>query len=155
MSKKTDPNQTIKVSKLKNGSVIDHLIPGTAIKALKVLGLSTENILSIGMNYDSEKYGKKDIIKIENRKLTTEEINKLALISPNATYSVVKNYETVEKNKAVLPDELNNIIKCNNPRCITNHEQVTTRFNVLNKEPIVVKCRYCEKRMTDMEIDIL
>lgn len=145
---------TYRVNKLKNGIVIDHLRQGSAFDALKVMKLTSDDLLSIGMNYDSKKHTKKDIIKIENRSLKQEEIHKLALISPEATYCIIKDFKVIEKKQVILPDILENIVKCNNPRCITNHEDIHTRFQVLIKKPVILKCYYCERRMDKMEIDI-
>ncbi len=155
MKKNYDESKTIRVSKLKNGVVIDHLKPGTAFKTLQVLGLGHDGILTIGINYDSQRLGKKDIIKLENFTLSPAQINKIAIISPQATYCVVENYEVISKADVALPDILENIVKCTNPRCITNQEKVATRFYILKKDPLSLKCHYCEKRMDEMDLDLL
>ncbi|MBP7462473.1 MAG: aspartate carbamoyltransferase regulatory subunit [Candidatus Delongbacteria bacterium] len=155
MKKIIDESKTIRVSKLKNGTVIDHLKAGTAFKTLKVLGIGEDCVLSIGMNFDSGKYGKKDIIKIENYTLSSNQLNKIAIISPYATYCIVKDYQVIQKEKVRLPDILENIVRCNNPRCITCQEKVNTRFYVLKKDPIQLKCHYCEKRMDEMELELI
>ncbi len=144
----------LRVTKLKNGSVLDHLKPGSAFNALKVLGLSVKNVMTIGINYDSKKYGKKDIIKIENKTLTHQEINKLSLVSPHATYCIIKDYKIIDKIEVSIPDIFENIIKCPNPKCITNVEPVETKFYVLSKTPLTVKCYHCEKIFNESDINV-
>lgn len=147
----------IKVTKLKNGTVIDHLKPGTAIKALHVLGIEGENTISIGMYFESKKMGKKDILKIENKELNPNEVNKIALISPNATLSIIENYNIKNKTKAVLPDVIEGIVKCSNPNCITNHERIKTKFYVIKKgeKRIKLKCHYCERVFNRDELELV
>ncbi len=147
----------IKVTKLKNGTVIDHLVPGTAIKALHVLGIEGENTISIGMYFESKKMEKKDILKIENKELNPNEVNKIALISPNATLSIIENYEIKNKTKAVLPNVIEGIVKCGNPNCITNHENIRTKFYVVEKSGrnVKLKCHYCERVFDKDELVLL
>lgn len=140
-----DPRLSRKVSKLRAGTVVDHLKPGSALLALRVLGLEGPDIVAIGMNFPSAKFGTKDIIKIENRFLSPEEINLLALISPDATITIIRDYEVQEKFTARMPDEARGITRCPNPSCVTNHTAMETRFAVEQSGPWLLRCHYCER----------
>ena len=159
MSKETNkasqPTREMMVSKLKNGAVIDHLRPGMAMKAIEFLGVEEDNIAAIGMFFESKIQGRKDILKFENRNLNPQEINKIAVLSPGATVCIIKDYQVVEKFTVVLPSEIEGIIHCINPKCITNNEAIATRFFVQNEDPLIVRCAYCERAMRDTEIVFL
>jgi len=148
-------SKKIRVSKLRNGAVIDHLEPGSAMKAIEFLGVSDGSTLSIGMFFESKKMGRKDILKIENRTLSPDEINKISILSPEATVCIIKEYKVEKKFKAHLPDKIEGIIRCNNPNCVTNHEKIATCFIVQNKEPLMVRCQYCERVMHGNEIVLI
>ncbi len=150
--KQTEQSLDMKVAKLRNGTVIDHLSPGAALKVIDLLGIVDGHILSIGMFLESAKHGRKDIVKIENRILDPDELAKLAILSPGATVCVIQDYHVKEKQRVKLPHVASDIIKCNNPKCITNHEIVSTRFNVEAEEPLKVRCAYCERAMAGSEI---
>ncbi len=144
------------IREIKEGTVIDHIPAGRALVVLKILNITGREgyKISVLMNTDSEKLGKKDLVKIENRYLTSGEVNKIALIAPNATINIIKNYEVVEKYKVQLPDKITNVVKCSNPNCITNtNEPVKPKFKVVNKNPVELRCLYCNK-ITD-ENDII
>jgi len=153
--KNSSVSMEMRISKLRNGAVIDHLRPGTAMKAIQVLGVTDGSTLSIGMFLDSKKMGRKDLIKIENRTLTTKEINKIAVLSPEATLCNIRDYQVVQKTKAHLPREIPVIVRCNNPKCITNHEKVGTLFVVVEDNPLKLRCRYCERAMCGDEIELV
>ncbi len=141
----------LSVSAIKNGTVIDHIPAKELFKVIKILDL--ENCyrrITFGTNLDSKKLGKKAIIKIEDRFFKQEEINKIALVTDNANLNIIKDYHVVEKMKVQIPDEIVGIVKCFNPKCITNHEDITTRFTVISKDDLKLKCHYCEK-ITDKE----
>ena len=100
------------------------------------------------MNVYGRKYGKKDILKIEGRELSPEEVDKIALIAPNATINIIRNYEVYEKKKVKLPKIIKDIIKCNNPTCITNtREPIEPTFVVERLEPLSFRCYYCKRIM--------
>ena len=127
----------LKVTPIKNGTVIDHITPGCAIKVLHVLDIpqSTSAVVSVAMNVRS-RMGKKDIVKVENRELDPREVDKIALIAPKATINIVRDYEVVEKHKVHLPDEIIGIVKCSNPTCISNaKEPVQSRFRLVGDDP--------------------
>lgn len=136
----------LKVNAIENGSVIDHIPQKSVFQVIRILGLDTfENQILFGTNLDSEKYGKKGIIKVSNRFFEPAEINKIALVAPTATLIVIKDYKVVEKKQVEIPDEIRNIVKCFNPNCITNHETIPTRFTLISKEDLKLHCHYCEK----------
>lgn len=139
----------LKVQKIKNGTVIDHIPAGYALSVLKILGMTGKEgvIITIACNVPSRKYGKKDIVKIEGRELKMEEVNKIALIAPDATINIIRDYEVVEKYKIKLPNEIIGIIMCTNHICITraDREPVTSQFKVISERPIKLRCKFCGK----------
>ena len=142
----------LRVTPIKNGTVIDHITPGFALKVLRVLKLpeATSSVVSVAMNVKS-RFGKKDIVKIANRELDKREVNKISLIAPKATINIIRDYEVVEKHKVRLPDEIIGIVKCSNPTCISNsREPVESRFILVNKDPPHIKCYYCERETEDI-----
>ena len=147
----------LKIKAIENGTVIDHITANKALHILKILDLpdaETYNV-TVAMNVTSSEIGRKDIVKIENRELDHKELNQVALIAPKATINIIRNYETIKKDKIILPDEITSIIKCTNPKCITNYENepITPIFKVVNKYPPVVRCHYCEKLIKTEDID--
>jgi aspartate carbamoyltransferase regulatory subunit len=148
-------DRELRVQKIRDGVVIDHLRAGTALKILEMLGITGKEgfIITIAMNVPSQKLGTKDIIKIEGRYLSPSEVSKIALIAPRATLNIIKDYQVVRKERLALPDEIVGMIKCSNPTCITNHEQqVQSKFQVVSREPLKIKCEYCETIMGQEEI---
>ena len=147
----------LKIKAIENGTVIDHITANKSLHILKILGLpddETKNV-TIAMNVSSNEIGRKDILKIENRELDHKELNQVALIAPKATINIIRNFEPVKKDKIILPERITSIIKCTNPKCITNYENepITPIFNVVNKYPPVVRCHYCEKLIKTEDID--
>ena len=140
----------IRVRPIKNGTVIDHLAPGAAYKILEVLDLRDYTITA-AMNVESRKLGKKDIIFIAGKELNGNELNKIALIGRGATVNIVRNAEIKSKAELAYPKEAEGIMKCINPKCITNAEKIPTKFTV-NEKPLEAKCSYCETRMDESEI---
>ena len=146
----------LKVSAIKEGTVIDHIPSDAAFKVAEILDLKDiKSIISIATNLKSKKTGKKGIIKVGGKTLTKDEVNKIAVIAPEATVNIIQDYEVKEKIKVSVPDIFNKIIKCSNPSCITNNEKVKTRFYVVKKEPLKVKCHYCERGMEKEEIELV
>ena len=141
---------TYRVSKLKAGTVIDHLDPGSALQALAILEIPPDTVCAIGMNFESRKHGRKEIIKIEGMELGQEDINKIVLFGPHATLSIIRDYELVNKIKVKVPEKIEGVVPCPNPSCITNHERITTRFDVLSPELRVIDCETTD-RMDDPE----
>jgi aspartate carbamoyltransferase regulatory subunit len=145
----------LQVKALKNGTVIDHIPPHLLFKVVSLLQLDqVNNRVTIGNNLNSKKMEKKGIIKISDRYYADEEINRIALIAPSAKINVIREYEVVEKKELTPPDHFTGIVKCPNPKCITNNEPMKTRFNVIDKNPIVLKCKYCEKEIKQEDIQL-
>ena len=135
------------VSALENGTVLDHIPAENVYKALDLLGLKDiESQITIGINLASKIHGKKGIIKIADKFFEDEELNKLALIAPNATVNIIRDFKVVEKKKLETPKEVIGIARCKNPKCVTNHQPIKTRFATVQKnDKISLKCHYCEK----------
>lgn len=152
-----DKKSELKIRAIKDGTVIDHITANKSLHILKILELPDEETqnLTIAMNVTSKEIGRKDILKIENRELDHEELNQIALIAPKATINIIRNFETIKKDKIILPDKITSLIKCTNEKCITNYENepITPVFNVINKYPPVVRCHYCEKLIKTEDID--
>jgi aspartate carbamoyltransferase regulatory subunit len=145
-----DPKQLL-VSAIESGTVIDHIPAKTLFKVIKILGLDKiRNQITFGTNLDSKTDGKKAIIKIAGIFFEDDDINRIALVAPNAKLNIIRDYKVIEKRVVEVPDTITAIAKCMNPKCITNFEKVTTRFRVVSKKPVALKCQYCEK-ITDQE----
>jgi len=144
----------IKVNAIKNGTVIDHITAGRVQKVLEIVNLDSPETVMIGMNLQSNKIGKKDIIKIENKVLSQDEVNSIALIAPNATLIIIKDFEVVSKDYLELPEKISNLIVCPNPKCITNEEIMKSEFRLTEDTPPQVRCSYCEKKYPIEEVKI-
>ena len=155
MSKKD--KSELKIKAIENGTVIDHITANKSLHILKILGLpDSETInVTVAMNVSSGEIGRKDILKIENRELDHEELNQVALIAPKATINIIRDFKPIRKDKIVLPEKITSILKCTNPKCITNYENepITPIFNVIETYPPVVRCHYCEKLIKTEDID--
>lgn len=142
----------LKVPRIKDGTVIDHITAGNAVKVLHILGIprTSSSVVSVAMNVKS-KYGKKDIVKVENRELDPKEVDKIALIAPKATINIIRDYEVVKKHKVKLPGEIIGIVSCSNPTCVSNaKEPVESRFKIISRDPPKIKCYYCEREPEDI-----
>ncbi|MFC2335201.1 MAG: aspartate carbamoyltransferase regulatory subunit [Prevotella sp.] len=136
----------LQVAAIENGTVIDHIPAEKTYQVARLLELETLGLpVTIGFNLPSEKLGKKGIIKITDKFFSDEEISRLSVIAPKVVLNIIKDYEVVEKKTVETPDELHGIIKCNNPKCITNNEPMHTHFSVVDKLHGIVKCHYCDK----------
>lgn len=134
------------VSAIENGTVIDHIPSKNVFQVIKILNLEeSDDMVLFGTNLESKKYGKKGIVKVKNKFFKNSEINKIALVAPKATLIVIKDYQITSKQVVELPDDVQGIVKCFNPNCITNHEKVETKFNLIDKEEVKLRCHYCEK----------
>ena len=135
------------VSALENGTVLDHIPAKNIYKALDILNLKgVENQITIGINLASKQFGQKGIIKVADKFFEDEELNKLALIAPKATVNVIRDFKVVEKKVLKIPAEVTGIAKCQNPKCVTNHQPIKTRFTTLEKDgKIKLLCHFCEK----------
>ena len=143
------------VAALKNGTVIDHIPADKTFQVVNLLGLQDlETPVTIGYNYLSNKVGKKGIIKITDKFFTDDEISRLSVVAPKVVLNIIKDYDVVEKKTVETPDELRGIVKCNNPKCITNNEPMDTIFHVINKERGVLKCHYCDKEQDINKVEL-
>jgi aspartate carbamoyltransferase regulatory subunit len=153
MSDKMKKKLKLKVSAIKEGTVIDHIPAKNLFKVISILGLDKiENQITFGTNLESERLGSKAIIKVSDKFFENDEINKIALIAPHAKLNIIREYEVVEKKVVEIPKEITGIVKCFNPKCITNNERITTRFKVVDTAPIALRCRYCEKHTVGEQI---
>ncbi len=143
------------VRRIKEGTVIDHVDPGKALQVLSALGVTGQDgdIVTIAMNVPSDKLNKKDIVKVENRSLKADETDKIALISPNATVNIIRNFKVVEKRNVDLPDVLEDVFRCPNPTCISNSgEPLKPILMVVTRNPPRLKCKYCTRVLKPDEI---
>ena len=138
----TDDHQ-LRVSKIKSGTVIDHVTGGQALNVLAILGIDGGSgiSVSIGMNVPSDRLGKKDIVKVEDRELTPAEVDVLSLIAPDASINIIRDYEVIDKHRVERTEKVTGVLACPNPGCITTErEPVESRFEVLDNG---VRCEYC------------
>ena len=146
----------LQVAALENGTAIDHIPSEQLFKVVSLLEIEKLNTpVTIGYNLDSKKMGKKGILKIADKFFEQDEINRISLIAPSVKLNIIRNYEVVEKQLVYLPDELLGLVRCNNPKCITNNEPMKTRFKVIDKENITLQCHYCEMKTKKEEIELL
>jgi aspartate carbamoyltransferase regulatory subunit len=148
----------LKVTPIKNGTVIDHITSGMALKVLKILGIEEDvsSTVSVVIHVPSGKKGWKDIVKVEDRELSPREVDKIALIAPDATINIIRNYSVAEKYKVQIPDVARGILRCSNPSCITNSDEpLETEFLVKSKDPLRLKCKYCERDLEEIAPNLL
>ncbi len=146
--------EDIRVKKIKNGTVIDHITSGQALNVLKIIGIATgpKTTVTVAMNVPSGKAKHKDIVKVEGKELRSDEVDKISLIAPNATINIIRDYEVVKKERVSIPDAVAGVFRCDNPNCITNSENARSAFVVEEKHPIKLRCIYCERVMSEDEI---
>ena len=134
------------VAAIENGTVIDHIPADKTYQVASLLKLhELDSPVTIGQNYHSKKLGRKGIIKVEDKFFTDAEINQLSVVANNVVLNIIKDYEVVEKKKVTLPGVLRNIVRCANPKCITNNEPMNTLFSVTDAEKGTILCHYCNK----------
>ena len=143
------------VAALQNGTVIDHIPSSVLFKAVKILGIEALNThVTIGNNLGSKKLGSKGIIKVADVEFPEATLNRIALIAPTAVVNIIRDFEVVEKHKVQLPDTIVGIVKCSNPKCITNNEPMKTRFEVVDCENITISCHYCGHSVSNKDAQI-
>ena len=139
---------------IRNGTVIDHIAPGMALKVLHILNIPQPGMTSTvtaAINVPSKHMGRKDIVKVEDRELDLGEINKISLLAPKASINIIREYEVAEKHVVALPDLVEGIARCPNPNCITNQsEPVRSAFKVTSKNPPTLQCGYCDRVVRDI-----
>ena len=144
-------DKILEVSALKDGTVIDHIPADSLFKVINILKLDKiENTITFGTNLLSKKLGRKAIIKLSGVFFKNNDINRIALVAPEAKLNIIPDFDVVEKKVVEIPDEIIGIVRCVNPVCVTNHEKITTRYKVIDKKTIKLRCHYCEK-ITDKE----
>lgn len=144
----------VKVPAIERGTVIDHIPSESTFKVLDILKIEDE-LVTIGNNLSSKKMGKKGIIKVSDKMLKKEELDKIALIAPKATINEIKNFKVVKKRQVQMPSLFLGMIKCFNPTCITRHQDVKTKFILINKKPVELKCHYCESVFDKEQLELL
>lgn len=139
----------LKVSAIENGTVIDHIPASAVFQVIRILKLDAfDNMVLFATNLESKKFGTKGLIKVSNKNFKAEELNKISLVAPHASIIEIRDFEVISKKIVETPEQIIGIVKCFNPNCVTNSEQIATRFTVVNKEDIRLKCHYCEKITT-------
>lgn len=150
-----EQRKELQVAALCNGTAIDHIPSNVLFKVVSLLGLEKlDHPITIGNNLESKKMGSKGIIKIANKFFEQEEINKIAVIAPNIVLNIIKDYVVIEKKKAELPSIIKGIVKCNNPKCITNNEPMPTRMDVVDEKKIELRCYYCDLKIKREDIQL-
>ena len=148
--------QEMQVAALQSGTVIDHIPSSKLFQVVNLLHLDKEDSsVTIGFNLKSKKMGRKSIIKVADKFFSDEELNQLSVIAPNVTLCIIHDYDVVEKKKVQMPQELLGIIRCANPKCITNNEPMRTRFHVLDKERGILQCHYCNREVTLEQVKLI
>ena len=153
--------EDIKVAPIRNGTVIDHIKSGQALNVLKILGVNESTIGStivVAMHVSSKKEpsGWKDVVKVEDRELDPDTVDKIALIAPNATIVIIRDYYVAEKYTVTIGEHIKGLAKCSNPNCITNvGEPVEPEFDVISRNPPMLRCMYCERCMTNISDNLL
>jgi aspartate carbamoyltransferase regulatory subunit len=141
------------VAAIENGTVIDHIPADKTFQVANMLGLQNmKTIVTIGNNYPSNLVGKKGIIKVQDKFFTDDEVSQLSVVAPNVVLNIIRDYEVVEKKTVKTPDELRGIVKCNNPKCITNNEPMPTHFHVTDG---ILTCHYCEKEQDINKVELV
>ena len=141
--------QELMVAAIKNGTVIDHIPSNKLFQVVRLLHLEgIESSTMIGYNLPSSKMGNKSIIKVEDKFFTDAELNILSVVAPNVTLCIIRDYEVVEKKCVKLPTDITGIVKCKNPKCITNNEPMVTHFHVVDNKTGGIQCKYCEKKQS-------
>ncbi len=147
--------KTLRVSKIKEGTVIDHITGGHALDVIKILGIKgrAEGVVTVAMNVPSKRHGTKDVVKVEGRELNPKEVDKIALLAPHATINIIRDYKVAEKERVKLPKVIRGIVKCANPACISNSsEPVQPTFYVEKEDPLHLRCHYCGYIMEKQDV---
>jgi len=149
----SEKRKELLVAALCNGTAIDHIPSDQVFKVVSLLNLEKlKNPITIGSNLESKKMGTKGIIKISDKFFEKEEIDRIALVAPNVILNIIEDYQVIEKKKVSIPQVIKGIVKCNNPKCITNNEPMQTHFEVMDEKNVVLKCHYCNIKIEKDEI---
>jgi aspartate carbamoyltransferase regulatory subunit len=143
----------LKITPIKNGTVIDHIANGLALEVLKIINvesLDKDSTVSVALHVRSNRLGWKDIVKVENMELSPRKVNAIALVSPTATISIIRDFKVREKRPVDLPDRIVGILRCPNLNCISNQpEPLESEFEVTQRRPVVLTCAYCDRQVDD------
>ena len=142
------------VEAIANGTVIDHIPPTATLKVAQLIAGSSDQVF-VGMNLRSARSGRKGVVKIANRELDPRTSSCLALIAPEATVSIIRGYDVVDKFPVPVPERFDGVAKCANPNCVTTHERWTTRFLVVGRQPLTVRCYFCERTFAGADLALL
>lgn len=148
----------LKITPIRNGSVIDHIRPGMALKVIKILNIANGSgkEVAIAMFTNSNKLGKKDLVKVEDMELSPKDVNKLAILTPKASISIIRDYKVVKKFKVELPEKIEGLAKCENLNCITNQKEPVSPLLMRNlSEPPSYRCYYCGRDQEDVVSNII
>ena len=150
----------VRLTPIRNGTVIDHIACGQALNVIKILGINEDNIyssISIGIHVSSRTLeGWKDIVKIEDIEIDSKTAQKIALVAPDATISIVRDFHVDQKYKVEITDKVIGLAKCSNPNCITNKgEPILPEFTLVSKYPMQLRCCYCDKILTQISDNLL
>lgn len=152
----SNDKKELAVAALRNGTVIDRIPSSTLFQAVRLLGLENSNChVTIGNNLRSGKLGTKGIIKIADTEFKEKVLNRIAIIAPSAVVNTIRDFEVVEKRPVRLPDTIIGIVKCDNPKCISNNEPMKTKFEVIERDPVVIRCHYCNHTVAGKDAQIL
>ena len=148
--------EALQVSALCDGTVIDHIPSELVFTIAQLLELEKlSSSVTIGYNLNSKKVGKKGVIKVADKFFTDEEISRLSVVAPNVVLNIIRNFDVVEKKEVIIPDELHGIVRCGNPKCISNNEPMTSFFHVVDKQNGTLKCHYCEKEQNKSKVKLV
>ncbi len=134
----------LNINSIQKGIVIDHITPGLGYEIFKMMDLDkADYTVALIMNATSKKYGRKDMIKIEN--VVDLDLTALAILDENLTVNIIEDEKITNKIKINLPEKVEGLLKCNNPRCIsTNERNITHKFSLVDRNKRLYKCDYCD-----------
>jgi len=144
----------LKVDAIKNGTVIDHIPAGKALKVYEILAPHFKKVTTIGINLSSKTHGKKDLIKIEGKEISTRAINQISLVAPSATLIIIRDFEVFKKSEVKIPKTISNAVSCPNIKCVTNYEEIETKFIKENAKELSLRCSYCERLFAINEFEV-
>jgi aspartate carbamoyltransferase regulatory subunit len=154
MTDPSGPQKIRQVEAIANGTVIDHIPGHMTLKVAALLARADDQVF-MGMNLRSSVLGRKGVVKISGRELSERSVSSLALIAPTATISIIRDYAVVSKNTVPVPNRFEDIARCANPNCVTNHEKWSTRLDVVAHSPLRVRCVYCERSFDAADLTLI
>ncbi|MFW5882723.1 MAG: aspartate carbamoyltransferase regulatory subunit [Planctomycetota bacterium] len=148
------PHRVRQVEAIEAGTVIDHIPSDMTLEVAHLL-VEPEDQYFIGANLRSGQMGHKGVVKIAGKELSDATISRLALVAPGATMSIIRDYKVCSKHRVPIPERFTGIASCPNPNCITNHEVISTEFDVVDQQVLTLRCRHCERRFPADEVEII